>query len=218
MTTAHYEKDIGRFNQWSSTYEHSWMQRVFFDLVHRATLTLAQEIVQQPAHILDVGCGTGRLLRRAGACWPEAQLIGVDPAREYDRDGKTSDAQCHVLFRHGEGATPPGRLGRSGAFHGLFPSLARSGRRGTRDCAGSAPWGILSPGRSVRPGLAAPRLSSQARSQPRSPTSPLQSGRITGSEATENWLARLARDRRKEVNGQDIQGVPTENQRAKRGD
>lgn len=80
MTTAHYEKDIGRFDQWSSTYEHSWMQRAFFDPVHRATLTLAKEIVQQPAHILDVGCGTGKLLRRAGACWPEAQLIGVDPA------------------------------------------------------------------------------------------------------------------------------------------
>ncbi|HEU5374111.1 MAG TPA: class I SAM-dependent methyltransferase [Ktedonobacteraceae bacterium] len=32
------------------------------------------------ARILDVGCGTGKLLRRAGACWPEAQLIGVDPA------------------------------------------------------------------------------------------------------------------------------------------
>lgn len=31
---------------------------------------------------MDVGCGTGRLLRAASVRWPEAQLIGVDPARE----------------------------------------------------------------------------------------------------------------------------------------
>ena len=30
--------------------------------------------------VLDVGCGTGRLLRKAKARWPKAQFIGVDPA------------------------------------------------------------------------------------------------------------------------------------------
>jgi ubiquinone/menaquinone biosynthesis C-methylase UbiE len=29
---------------------------------------------------VDVGCGTGRLLRKARERWPDAQLIGVDPA------------------------------------------------------------------------------------------------------------------------------------------
>ena len=38
--------------------------------------------------MLDVGCGTGRLLRRAYRYWPEAQLIGVDPA-----DGMIERAQ-----------------------------------------------------------------------------------------------------------------------------
>lgn len=41
---------------------------------------LALVALDDPATILDVGCGTGRLLRRAGARWPDAQLIGVDPA------------------------------------------------------------------------------------------------------------------------------------------
>lgn len=33
-----------------------------------------------PGSILDVGCGTGRLLRAVSVRWPEAQLFGVDPA------------------------------------------------------------------------------------------------------------------------------------------
>jgi ubiquinone/menaquinone biosynthesis C-methylase UbiE len=56
------------------------VQQAFLDPAHRATLALAAEIVHQPASILDVGCGTGKLLRQARTYWPEAQLIGVDPA------------------------------------------------------------------------------------------------------------------------------------------
>jgi ubiquinone/menaquinone biosynthesis C-methylase UbiE len=80
MITNHSEKDIERFDQWASSYENSWLQRVLFDRVHQATLALAAGIVPQPGSILDVGCGTGKLLRRAKTFWPEAQLIGVDPA------------------------------------------------------------------------------------------------------------------------------------------
>ena len=81
MTTKHREKDVERFEQWASTYENSWLQRAFFDRAHQATLALAAGIVHQPVSVLDVGCGTGKLLRRATTNWPEAQLIGVDPAK-----------------------------------------------------------------------------------------------------------------------------------------
>jgi ubiquinone/menaquinone biosynthesis C-methylase UbiE len=80
MTTKHSEKDVERFEQWASTYENSWLQRAFFERVYQATLTLAAGTVHQPVSVLDVGCGTGKLLRRANIYWPEAQLIGVDPA------------------------------------------------------------------------------------------------------------------------------------------
>ena len=81
MATKHREKDIERFDQWSSSYENSWLQRAFFDKTHKAALALAASIVHQPESVLDIGCGTGRLLRRAYRYWPEAQLIGVDPAQ-----------------------------------------------------------------------------------------------------------------------------------------
>ena len=80
MATKHSEKDIERFDQWASSYENSWLQRAFFDQTHQAALALAAGIIHQPESVLDVGCGTGRLLRRAYRYWPEAQLIGVDPA------------------------------------------------------------------------------------------------------------------------------------------
>ena len=80
MATKHRERDIKHFDQWSSSYESSWMQRAFFDPTHQAVLALAASIVHQPECVLDAGCGTGRLLRRAYRYWPDAQLIGVDPA------------------------------------------------------------------------------------------------------------------------------------------
>ncbi len=80
MTTKHSARDIERFDQWADTYESSWLQRAFFDRTHQATLALAARIIHQPAKVLDIGCGTGKLLRRANTYWPEAQLIGVDPA------------------------------------------------------------------------------------------------------------------------------------------
>ena len=80
MTTKRRKKDIERFDQWASTYEDSRLQRVFFDQIHQATLALATGIVHQPASVLDVGCGTGKLLRRARAFWPDAQFTGIDPA------------------------------------------------------------------------------------------------------------------------------------------
>ncbi|HEX9115791.1 MAG TPA: class I SAM-dependent methyltransferase [Anaerolineae bacterium] len=71
--------DVERFDRWSSTYESSWMQGLFFDRVHRAVLD-AVAAQARPQVLLDIGCGTGRLLRCAARRWPEAQLIGVDPA------------------------------------------------------------------------------------------------------------------------------------------
>ncbi len=73
-------RDVRHFERWAPTYEGSWMQGRFFTRVHRAVLDLAATL-PPPASVLDVGCGTGRLLRAAATRWPDARLIGVDPAQ-----------------------------------------------------------------------------------------------------------------------------------------
>jgi ubiquinone/menaquinone biosynthesis C-methylase UbiE len=67
------------FNRRSLEYEESWEQHFFFDPVHRRVLSMVEEEAV-PEAVLDVGCGTGRLLRKAQERWPEARLIGIDAA------------------------------------------------------------------------------------------------------------------------------------------
>lgn len=71
--------DVQHFERWSRSYEESWMQRRVFAPTHSAVLALATQL-PTPDVILDAGCGTGRLLRAAAQRWPDATLIGVDPA------------------------------------------------------------------------------------------------------------------------------------------
>jgi ubiquinone/menaquinone biosynthesis C-methylase UbiE len=77
---SYQSRDVQHFEKWSPTYENSWMQSRLFSRVHQAVLDLATPS-PPPTQVLDVGCGTGRLLRAARTRWPETHLIGVDPAQ-----------------------------------------------------------------------------------------------------------------------------------------
>jgi len=79
MSISSVNNEQERFNQWSDTYEHSFMQWLLFDRVHRAVLNRLPPGFT-PTGILDIGCGTGRLLRRIHARWPQASLVGIDLA------------------------------------------------------------------------------------------------------------------------------------------
>jgi ubiquinone/menaquinone biosynthesis C-methylase UbiE len=74
--------DVREFDKWSRTYERSFLQNFYFDHIHWGVLRLVahQNDGHVPESILDVGCGTGRLLRKSGQRWPGARLVGVDSA------------------------------------------------------------------------------------------------------------------------------------------
>jgi ubiquinone/menaquinone biosynthesis C-methylase UbiE len=80
MVTNDSTKDVEHFNRWSRTYDDSWIQR-YADRVHTEMLNVVTNEIAAPNTVLDVGCGTGRLLRKAHALYPSAQLFGVDPAK-----------------------------------------------------------------------------------------------------------------------------------------
>ena len=75
-------RDVERFNRWASTYDRHRLQRWVFEPVQKTLLDLAATEVPHPKAILDVGCGTGRLLTSAEKRFPGAALEGVDAAIE----------------------------------------------------------------------------------------------------------------------------------------
>lgn len=59
-------------------YERSRIQP-YIARIHDAMLASMASEVDSPDSVLDVGCGTGRLLRKIGQRWPGSRLTGVDP-------------------------------------------------------------------------------------------------------------------------------------------
>jgi ubiquinone/menaquinone biosynthesis C-methylase UbiE len=91
---SHSRGDVERFNRWAGSYDRHFLQRVVFEPVQKTVLELAAAQVPRPIAILDVGCGTGRLLRTAEQRFPGAVLEGVDAAVE--------------MVKHAQGVNPAG--------------------------------------------------------------------------------------------------------------
>jgi ubiquinone/menaquinone biosynthesis C-methylase UbiE len=91
--------DVDRFNRWATTYDRHWMQRIIFNPIQRTVLQLAGEQVASPGAILDVGCGTGKLLKSARGRFPGARLVGADAAEEMVKYAQTSTPDGTIEFR-----------------------------------------------------------------------------------------------------------------------
>lgn len=93
--------DVERFNRWAENYDRHILQRLIFEPVQSTLLDLAQTEVPAPRAILDVGCGTGRLLRATEERFPKARLEGVDAAAEMVRFASAAlSSGSHIRFQN----------------------------------------------------------------------------------------------------------------------
>ena len=76
------DRDVAAFGERAPAYEDGWLGRLHHEIADRcADLALARS--PSPRRILDVGCGTGYLLRRlAQRCPAATELAGIDAAPE----------------------------------------------------------------------------------------------------------------------------------------
>jgi len=105
METKPEKADVQEFNRRAATYENSANQGYFFDRGQRIVLNLAKD--RKADAVLDVGCGTGRLLRKAKNLWPNARLIGVDAAEKMTEQAKMLFPQAEFHFAMAEALPLP---------------------------------------------------------------------------------------------------------------
>ncbi len=86
MSNSNHSENVERFDERAKAYESSHFYDLYVDWIHRDALTMVPAGFT-PHSVLDIGCGTGRLLRRVASHWPKALLYGVDPAAEMVEQG-----------------------------------------------------------------------------------------------------------------------------------
>jgi len=73
-------RDIAAFEERAPGYDGGWQGRLHHEIADR-TVALLTTSGGTPAGVLDVGCGTGYLLRQLARRWPgTGRFVGVDPS------------------------------------------------------------------------------------------------------------------------------------------
>jgi ubiquinone/menaquinone biosynthesis C-methylase UbiE len=98
----------GFFDRWASTYDRSIHQRLMFEPVQKAALDALGAVDASPSDILDVGCGTGRLLEAAARRWGEARLVGIDLSPKMVAEARRKhEADARFTFTQADASALP---------------------------------------------------------------------------------------------------------------
>jgi ubiquinone/menaquinone biosynthesis C-methylase UbiE len=94
-------RDLAAFNDRAAGYDLGWRGRLHHEIADR-TASLAVATGAAPSRVLDLGCGTGYLLRVLAGCYPDAeQLVGVDAAPDMVRTAAATAGDDRLTFAVG---------------------------------------------------------------------------------------------------------------------
>jgi ubiquinone/menaquinone biosynthesis C-methylase UbiE len=95
------DRDVAAFAERAEGYEAGWLGRLHHEISDR-TADRAVAQAPPPRRVLDVGCGTGYLLRQLAARAPDAaELAGVDAAAQMVRVARESTDDPRARFQAG---------------------------------------------------------------------------------------------------------------------
>ena len=96
-----HSRDVAAFDERAPSYETGWLGRLHHDIADRA-VDLALASSPRPSRVLDVGCGTGYLLRRLAGRAPQAlELAGVDAAPAMIETARVAATDSRMRFATG---------------------------------------------------------------------------------------------------------------------
>jgi len=144
-------RDIEAFAERAGGYERGWLGKLHRDIAHRvADIALTRS--PTPHRILDVGCGTGYLLRQLASRVPETlELAGIDaaaPMIEVAR-AKARDARLRFLIGVAEQLPQLRRDLRPRREYNVVRPLARPTSRTHRVRKGDGTWRSSGGGRPI---------------------------------------------------------------------
>ncbi len=107
------------FDNWAPSYD--WLlPSVFYQAIHLRLLDYLQ--LAETAHVLDIGCGTGRLLNRLAHTYPQMQGTGMDLSPEMLNQARRSNRHGNRLkFIRGVSHTIPTE---DGLFEAAFSTIS----------------------------------------------------------------------------------------------
>ena len=107
------------FDRWAPNYD-CLLTTIFYQAIHKRLLEYV-ELPEQP-HILDLGCGTGRLLHRLATQFPTLQGTGLDLSEEMLRQAEQRNQHgVRLVYRQGNAESMPFA---DGEFDAVFNTIS----------------------------------------------------------------------------------------------
>ncbi|MDZ8222464.1 class I SAM-dependent methyltransferase [Nostoc sp. ChiVER01] len=119
MTNDFFSNKKFLFDRWAPSYD--WLfPSVFYQAIHKRLLEYVD--LPETANVLDIGCGTGRLLERLATQFPDLQAIGLDLSANMLRVARQSNRhRPRLIYVEGKAESLPFA---DGQFDAVFSTVS----------------------------------------------------------------------------------------------